>query len=145
MAKKQHAGITEQHKASIHRWEDAQALFQAGRWRGAMYLAGYAVECRLKWKLMQRWQCRTLVQLEEDLQEHGIEQSPFTHNLKVLLRLAGGLERMQQNQRLWGSFSDTVNRWRPAWRYNPDVSTREQAEDFLEVAKDVLRWIDHNL
>jgi hypothetical protein len=145
MAKKQHAGITEQHKASIHRWEDAQALFQAGRWRGAMYLAGYAVECRLKWKLMQHWQCRTLVQLEEKLLEKGIAQSPFTHNLEALLRLVGGLERMRQNPRLWASFSDNINPWRPAWRYTPDLSNREQAADFLEATKDALWWIDHSL
>ena len=28
--------------ASRHRWKDAEALQRAGRWSGAMYLAGYA-------------------------------------------------------------------------------------------------------
>lgn len=34
--------------ASRRRREDAEALHNAGRWAGAMYLAGYAIECSLK-------------------------------------------------------------------------------------------------
>jgi len=34
--------------ASRRRREDAEALHGAGRWAGAIYLAGYAIECSLK-------------------------------------------------------------------------------------------------
>jgi hypothetical protein len=73
MAREQHLyfGVTEQSKAAKHRWDDAQALLAAGRWRGAMYLAGYAVECLLKATLMRRFGCRQLAELEEELRRRG--------------------------------------------------------------------------
>jgi len=51
-----YSGITEQTKASVHRLDDARALLREQRWRGSMYLAGYAIECQLKAKLMQNHQ-----------------------------------------------------------------------------------------
>jgi hypothetical protein len=33
--------------AARRRWEDAEALHNAGRWAGAIYMAGYAIECAL--------------------------------------------------------------------------------------------------
>jgi HEPN domain-containing protein len=145
VARKQHSGISDQRKASIHRLEDAEALFEAKRYRGCMYMAGYAVECRLKYKLMRRWNCFTLEQLEDKLNGKGIVQSPFTHSLMTLLRLAGGLDRLGNNTVLWGKFSGYVNRWEPAWRYAPDLGNRSHAEDILDYVKEVLRWIENNL
>jgi hypothetical protein len=34
--------------ASRHRHKDAELLQQSARWNGAIYLAGYAIECSLK-------------------------------------------------------------------------------------------------
>ena len=65
-------GVSEQSKASMHRLDDARALINAERWRGAMYMAGYAVECLLKTKLMQVYGCRTLRELENELQRRGL-------------------------------------------------------------------------
>ena len=53
-------GVSEQGKAGKHRMDDARALFNAVRWRGAMYLAGYSIECLLKTKLMRMFHCRHL-------------------------------------------------------------------------------------
>ncbi len=53
-------GISEQSKAGKHRLDGARALLNAVRWRGAMYLAGYAIECQLKAKLMRMFNCRHL-------------------------------------------------------------------------------------
>ena len=55
-----HNGISEQASASHQRLEDAKALLNASRWRGAMYMGGYAVECLLKTKLMQIYDCKNL-------------------------------------------------------------------------------------
>ena len=44
-------GISELARASRHRFADARALLREARWQGAMYIAGYAVECLLKTKL----------------------------------------------------------------------------------------------
>ena len=57
-------GISDMGKASKHRFEDALALIDGVRCRGAMYLAGYAVECLLKEKLMRMFDCK-------NMQEHA--------------------------------------------------------------------------
>ena len=140
-------GVSEQAKAGKHRLDDAHALLNAGRWRGAMYVAGYVVECNLKTKLMRRFDCRHLRELEDELQRRGAlaaQGTIFTHQLEVLLRMAEGLDRLRQNRPLWRSFN-IVNRWVPAWRYSADLSKRENAEDFLESIEKVSHWIENNV
>lgn len=145
MAKKRFAGVSDQRKASVHRWEDALALFRAGRWRGAMYLAGYAVECRLKWKLMQRWNCSTLDQLEAKLLKKHVPQSPYTHSLRRLVKWMGVEQQMQDNKPVWQLFAGSVNLWQPAWRYSSDLASREDADALLKAVQAVVHWVDHNL
>lgn len=147
MLRELYYGVTEQAKAGKHRLDDARALLNAVRWRGAMYLAGYAVECLLKTKLMRRFDCRHLRELEEELQRRGTlpaQATVFTHQLEVLLRLANGLDRLRQNEEHWRLFN-MVNRWVPAWRYAADLSNRADAEDFLEAVERVSHWIENNL
>jgi HEPN domain-containing protein len=146
MAREAYYGISEQFKAGKHRLDDARALFNAVRWRGCMYLAGYAVECLLKTQLMRKFECRHLRELDNELQQRGevpAGVTVFTHHLEVLLRLTGGRDRMRQDQSAWRTFN-IVNRWIPAWRYSADRSNREDAEDFLEAVEKVLHWIEHN-
>jgi len=140
-------GVSEQAKAGKHRMDDALALLNAVRWRGAMYLAGYSIECLLKTKLMRMFDCRHLRELEEELQRRGIlsaQASIFTHQLELLLRLAKGLERLRQNEGHWRLFN-MVNRWVPAWRYTADLSNRDDAEDFLAAVGKVSQWIENNI
>jgi HEPN domain-containing protein len=142
-----HHGVSEQAKASQHRLDDARALSDAARWRGAMYLAGYAVECLLKAKLMRMFDCRHLRELEEELQRRGAiaeHATVFTHALEVLLRLTRRMDHLRQDQAMWRLFN-TVNRWVPAWRYTSDLSNREDAEDFLAAVDGIRHWIEHNV
>jgi HEPN domain-containing protein len=147
MTRDLHFGVTEQTKASRHRLDDARALFASSRWRGAIYLAGYSIECRLKAKLMRMFDCRHLQELEEELQRRGVlrlNATVFTHQLEVLLQLAQGVDRLRTNKRLWPQFA-LVNRWIPAWRYSADLSNKDDAEDFLDAVVNLSRWFDHNL
>ena len=147
MARDLFIGVSEQSKSSTHRRDDAHALLNAARWRGAMYMAGYSIECLLKAKLMGMYACSNLRDLEEELQRRKLlaeHATIFTHQLEVLLRLANGLERLRQNSTLWPLFN-IVNRWIPAWRYNPDLSNREDAEDYLDAVDSIYHWIGHNI
>lgn len=140
-------GVSEQGKAGKHRLDDARALLNAIRCRGAMYLAGYAIECLLKTKLMRLFDCRQLRELEEELQRRGVlggQATIFTHQLETLLRLTGGLDRLRQNEPLWRLFN-MVNRWVPAWRYSADLSNSDDAKDFLEAVEKLVHWIEHNI
>jgi HEPN domain-containing protein len=140
-------GVSEQGKAGKHRLEDALALLEKDRWRGAMYMAGYAVECLLKTKLMRIFDCRHLRELEEELQRRGAlpaTETVFTHQLEFLIRLTQALDRLRHNRDLWLSYT-IVNSWIPAWRYTADRSNRKDAEDFLSAVENVCRWIENNV
>ena len=108
MARDLFISVTEQRKAGIHRRDDAHALLNAARWRGAMYMAGYSIECLLKAKLMRMYVCSNLRDLEGELQRRGLlaeNATIFTHQLERLLRLANGMDRLRQNARLWPVFN----------------------------------------
>lgn len=140
-------GVSELGKAGKHRMDDAWALFNAVRWRGAMYMTGYSVECLLKTKLMRMFDCRHLGELEEELQQRGIlaaQATVFTHQLELLLRLTNAIDRLRQNESHWRWFN-MVNRWVPAWRYTADLSNRDDAKDFLDAVEKILHWIDYNI
>ena len=64
MARADYQGVSEQRKAAFKRKRDAWALHTQGplHARGAMYLGGYAIECKLKAIAMEIHQCRTLSQ-----------------------------------------------------------------------------------
>jgi hypothetical protein len=140
-------GVSEQSKAGKHRMDDARALLNAVRWRGAMYMAGYSIECLLKTKLMRMYDCRHLRELEDELQRRGVlpaQASIFTHQLELLLRLAQGLERLRQSEEHWRLFN-MVNRWVPVWRYTADQSNPEDAADFLAAVGRISQWIENNI
>ena len=140
-------GVSELGKAGKHRLDDAWSLINAVRWRGAMYLAGYSVECLLKTKLMRMFDCRHLRELEEELIRRKAlptRTTVFTHQLEVLLRLTNAFDRLRQSEDHWRSFN-RVNRWVPAWRYTADLSNKDDANDFLEAVKKVSLWIEHNI
>lgn len=143
----QYMGISEQSKASKHRLEDAYALLNAGRWRGAMYMSGYAVECLIKTKLMRIYGCRNLYELEYELQRRGklaSHATVFTHHLELLLRLTQTFDRLRQNRNIWPQFN-IVNRWMPAWRYSSNLANSQDAEVFLEAVENIMDWIDNNM
>lgn len=148
MSRDQFGGITEQAKASRHRFDDAKSLMASSRLRGAMYIAGYAVECALKAKLMKMRGCFNLRDLQEDLRNHG-EFNPadtiFTHSLEVLLLLTGARDRCQANQEVWRSFR-IANRWVPAWRYaTKPIDYPSDATDFVTAVETVVKWIENNI
>ena len=92
MSRDLYQGVSEQAKAGRHRLDDARILPGGVRWRGSMYLAGYAIECLLKTKLMKMFDCRTLGELEDELRGQNLiheNTSIFSHQLEFLMRLTG--------------------------------------------------------
>jgi hypothetical protein len=86
VGKKRFGGISEQSKAGQHRRADADALFEKQRWRGAMYLAGYAIECLIKAKLMKMFKQSDLEGLEAELKRRHIipdDSSLFDHRIEL--------------------------------------------------------------
>lgn len=140
-------GVREQAGASRQRLEDASVLLNASRWRCSMYVAGYAVECLLKTKLMQIYNCRSLTELETELHRRSIlaeNDTIFMHQLDKLIKLVPGHNRILRNRGLLPVFN-VINRWTPQWRYSNNQSDRQEATEFMTSVERIMHWIDANI
>src|SRR5687767_1478938 len=124
-----HDGASEYRRVAHHRLNDAQELLEqpsrsvklgdpaSRHLRGAMYLAGYAVECILKAYIIAQSACRTLSDVDPNLTKAA------GHNLDQLLVRSG----------LGDSLGDHVSDWRlcrtwtPDWRYDSAIPKRGEA------------------
>ena len=115
------------------RIEDAKALLTSGRFDGAIYLCGYAVEVALKARI-----CRTLnwAEFPSTGGEFQAYRSFQTHELDVLLRLSGQEARLKQNH--FASWN-AVAVWKAESRYNV-VGTAQQpdATAMIQAAEELL-------
>lgn len=110
-------------------------------------MAGYAVECLLKTKLMRIYDCKNLRELEDLLRQRSIlpeHRTVFTHQLEDLLNLTPGYNRLIRNYNMLSLFNK-VNRWIPSWRYTPKLGDRTEATEFITSIEILMRWVDNNL
>jgi hypothetical protein len=144
--------IADQRKAAFKRLRDAVKLLdrrdhidwpdQKGlHSRGAMYLAGYAIECKLKAIAMEVFRCRNLKELQRKWSV--TEQDVFTHGLESIAMRLPVYHRFRKSD-VWKDFAGQVNRWRPAWRYDPDDHQNKSAAAFIEAVQKVYNWLDSN-
>ena len=116
------------------RLSDAKALTDAGRYDGAAYLCGYAVEIALKARV-----CRTLKWsgFPSTRKEFENYTSFRTHNLDVLLSLSGQEDRIKTTY-----FADwsAVSTWDPEQRYNVvGTAKKPEVERMIVAAETLLR------
>ena len=145
-------GVTEQRRAAFKRLADAEALLaeeKSERWRcekglharGAMYLAGYAIECKLKAIAMELHRCRTLAMLAK---KWGVDdRDVYTHGLEALgQRLPFWTNLLRSSVR--DDFLGQVRLWRPSWRYDPQDWLNSKALAFTRSVRRVYHWLDNN-
>ena len=120
---------------------DAKALLDAGRWSGAYYLAGYAVECALKACIAKRTGLH-------DFPDKTYAQKSFTHNVLELVDLSGLKLQLQLDTTPPANPALGINwqvskDWNERSRY--DQQTEAQARRLYEAVTDsangVLQWI----
>jgi len=136
-------------KAALRRKDDAQALLEKERWRGAMYLAGYAIECKLKAQLLDYYACETLSELADTLEKRVGERPQLTtvrgHGLEYLFGfLPDGRERLRHSRDREQDFA-VCNRWQSSWRYWSDAGRQAEAAQFLQSVDRVFHWLSRNL
>ena len=126
--------IAELREISAARLDDAQALFDAGRYDAASYLCGYSLELALKAKI-----CETLnwADFPESGKEFDSYRSFKTHNLEVLLHLSGVEGRIfTELEQEW----DTVQRWNSElWYARPGRHMEHSAAGILHSTQEILR------
>jgi hypothetical protein len=115
------------------RLRDAEVLLAAGRYDGAMYLCGYAIEAALKARI-----CRVLKWpgYPSTRKEFEGYQSFRTHDLDILLHLSGTEDKIKTNHLAEWSI---VTTWDSNVRYRPIGSTSFQdATGMIQSTKVIL-------
>jgi HEPN domain-containing protein len=100
-------------RISKARYRDAEVLLTAGRYEGAVYLCGYAIEVALKARI-----CTTLKWpgYPETSKEFELLRSFKVHDLDLLLRLTG--QEAKIRTKCLAEWS-AVAAWNPEARYKP--------------------------
>lgn len=121
------------------RIDEARVLLAQGKYDGAYYLAGYAVECALK-------ACIAKLTRADDFPDKGFAQQCFTHSIGALLNLAG-LEGQRDDDKAAdaavGESWDAVQGWTEASRYarKSQAEAQKLYDAITDVAHGVLPWL----
>ena len=123
------------YRSAIHRYEDALILLQAApeHSTGAVYLAGYGIECILKALILN-----TLAQADrtEMLRSfRGARAHDYSWLRYEYLRNGGPSFPANIRQ----AFT-LVNDWSTDLRSDPRQQEQEDAKDFLDAARTILTW-----
>jgi hypothetical protein len=119
---------------------DAEALLQAGRFGGAYYFSGLAVECALKARIASRTNAFDFPDLKR-------AQNSHQHDLERLLEAAELKSNLDQQMAANLRFRvnwNTVKQWQLDTRYDPNVTQPKAQELFSSVTENndgVLSWL----
>ncbi len=158
-------GITDYIKAARLRLADAHELLQppsaldvpgecdlpdstVRHLRGALYLAGYAVECSLKaYILAQARSAETFSQVMDRRSGDGeaglANWRDKSHSLPFLWRVAGLETQVQDPDIDMKRDLPMCLKWSPDWRYDPrPLTSRNEASRFYGAVGRVYRWVN---
>jgi hypothetical protein len=121
------------YQASIERLLDAKCLHEAGRFQGAIYLCGYALECRLKF-------CVCMTRGAPHLEEG--EARSLGHGLEKSLHAAGLYEKLYKNEDLIVAFLRITRQWSTEIRYSGSARNDRESVSFLRDTRALLKWLE---
>lgn len=154
-------GVSDYLKSAPRRLQDALELLQTPtlhpyrsdaetrHLRGAVYLAGYAVEAVLKAYILTRLNVQSV--------EQAIAKAPASkksalkklntaagHSLAFLISLTD-IEKDLDTHISWKKDWGLCLKWKSTWRYNPQPISREDAREFIEAISRVYEWVRNRL
>lgn len=121
------------YQAAKQRLEDARLLLQAGRTTGAVYLAGYTVECMLKALILDSVSRSLGMRLLADFRGGRAHQIAW---LESLYRRHAGLSLPRDVVRCLSR----VDWWSTEMRYLPRAVRSDEAEEFMEAVVAIVQW-----
>jgi hypothetical protein len=148
MSRYRYSGRTELGKALIRRRADAQCLRVHKHWYGAMYLMGYAVECKLKVRLIEKFEVDNLKQLEDKLQIKWKKTvDTGTHSIEYLFSFTDARARLvgPQGDQTYLKAFHLCRSWRTEWRYRPENGKENECAQFFEAVERFLRFMDQHI
>lgn len=123
------------------RIEEAGVLLAAGKWDGAYYLAGYAVECALKACVLARVEREGVI-----FEDKKFSEKCWTHRFDELVDLAGlraaWAVEVAANTK-FAAYGIIAAGWKEDARYKrtPPPVAQELLDALSEPTNGVLRWI----
>jgi len=137
MAKNRGSAIRLFLNVALQRFEDAQILLSNDRSTGALYLAGYAVECALKAMLLANSpssEHMTIIDSFRGKIGHNFES--LKHKLQT--RGVHFPAEIAKNLRRVGS-------WSPELRYLAGRQNLKETQAFVEATVQVIQWVERSL
>ena len=126
------------YRAAKERLEDAELLLSLNRTTGAVYLAGYSVECMIK---------SLILSAVSPSREEAILASfrgGQAHDYSWLIDLYYECRGTAIPNRLFQHFT-RVERWSTNLRYSPQTIQQRQAKAFLDSTSKIMKWADGRL
>lgn len=108
-------------------------LFSKGRYAGAIYLAGYSIECLLKRAVTARHEW---VWLPQELE---------THDLDLLLLESGLQQDLKSEKRLFAVFMLISDTWNTELRYVADSQGKSDGEKLYRQMELIYGWLNEKI
>lgn len=126
------------YRVSYQRFEEAEVLFEAGYYIGAVYLAGYAIEYMLKTLILEATPEKDHVSVETEFRGQRAHQYEWLRH-RYMQTHAPGLPADISQALVF------VNTWETSLRYTPGVGERDDASRFLVEARKIIEWADSRI
>jgi HEPN domain-containing protein len=123
------------YRSSFQRLDEAQFLLEGGRTTGAVYLAGYAVECILKALILSSCTAsdrKDVLGTFRGQRAHEIEWLRQQYTERGHAAIPAEIARLLTR----------VNSWSTDLRYSPRMTKTREARAFLDATSRVLEWAD---
>ncbi len=121
------------HRCARQRYDEAKVLFEAERNTGAVYLAGYSIECILKSLILAASPPVKRTGIIKTFR--GVKAHDYDWLRSYYLK-KGGAQFPRDVTRHFAS----VNVWSTELRYLPREVRAHEAQEFLKSALAILRW-----
>ena len=118
---------------SKERLGDAECLHTAGRFQGAIYLCGYALECELKYCVCVRKRMRRME--VSKAREYG-------HGLAELLDATGMAHSLYEKDDRRVAFQNIISTWSTEIRYSGRLISKKESEGFLKDSRFLWQWLE---
>lgn len=126
------------YRVAYQRFEEAEVLFEAGYYNGAVYLAGYAVECMLKVLIFEATPEKEHEGVEAEFHGQRAHQYEWLRNRYAQTNAPGFPAEIAQSLAF-------VRTWETSLRYIPGLGHRADAARFLAEARKIMDWADRRI
>jgi HEPN domain-containing protein len=121
------------YQSAKQRLADAEFLFSGGRNTGAVYIAGYGIECMLKALILSMLGAKGRAEMLDSFR--GSKAHEFEWLKWQYRECKGPLPPAEVEKQFI-----RVNSWTTALRYKPGAIRSDDARDFLDAAKRIQDW-----